>query len=322
MQGFISSLHLCYTPAMEHVIIRVPRQDEYPSVAEVINSEQAQWAAVLTPDEMRVLGIGQETAETLSEGANSRDYLIAEKENEILGFISWYLRTSSIAMVSMLQVQPEYQHQGIGSRLLAAVETAAEQAGAHSIALETQKKATWAMHFYNQNGYHILTDDDLKYEPHYQDILARPLAEDQPYCLLVKRLNNGGSAGGLLVREEHGTKQVLLVAATDNTWVLPKGHIDRGETPEQAAVREVLEETGFVAEILDYLGEIVRGTRKANGSIKDVRTIKIFRMNILGTDDTVIPEETFAWVPYDEALPLMRYDEDRAFLQQQAALFT
>src|SRR5690606_14946204 len=39
-------------------------------------------------------------------------------------------------------------------------------------------------------------------------------------------------------------------------WCLPKGHIERGETPEQAAVREVAEETGIEADVIQALGTI------------------------------------------------------------------
>ncbi len=300
----------------------MPRQDEYDAVAHVVNSELAQWQTVLNKEEIKELGIGEETAQSLSGGEASRHYLIAEKDTQIVGFISWSLRTDTIAMISLLQVLPEYQHQGIGSRLLVEVETAAQQAGATSMALETQKKATWALRFYDQNGYHILTEDDLRYEPHYRDILTRPLEDSQPYCLLVKRLSNGGSAGGFILRNNKGVKELLLVSAIGNTWVFPKGHIDAGESAEEAAVREVLEETGIVAEIGEYLGEIRRGTKKDNGSIKDVRSIKIFLMTIIKQDDTIRPEEEFAWFSFDAALPLMRYDEDRAFLQQHTSLFT
>lgn len=49
--------------------------------------------------------------------------------------------------------------------------------------------------------------------------------------------------------------QVLLVRSSDGRhWVLPKGHIDPGETAREAAVREVREEAGIVGEVLGELG--------------------------------------------------------------------
>ena len=53
-------------------------------------------------------------------------------------------------------------------------------------------------------------------------------------------------AGGVVVRTVDNELEYLLVAASDNrkVWVLPKGHIEKGETPEAAAVREVMKEAG------------------------------------------------------------------------------
>src|SRR4029078_12255721 len=39
-------------------------------------------------------------------------------------------------------------------------------------------------------------------------------------------------------------------------WVLPKGHIEDGETPKQTAAREVLEETGVVADVVARIGDV------------------------------------------------------------------
>jgi 8-oxo-dGTP pyrophosphatase MutT (NUDIX family) len=65
------------------------------------------------------------------------------------------------------------------------------------------------------------------------------------------------SAGGVVVRGEQMVAIVPTRRAADGNSVLalPKGHIDPGETPLQAAQREVREETGIVAEPLCELGE-------------------------------------------------------------------
>jgi 8-oxo-dGTP pyrophosphatase MutT (NUDIX family) len=58
-------------------------------------------------------------------------------------------------------------------------------------------------------------------------------------------------AGGVVVRVDGGPRHYLLVRAKrSRAWVFPKGHIEAGETLEQAAVREVAEEAGVHAEIL------------------------------------------------------------------------
>ena len=55
------------------------------------------------------------------------------------------------------------------------------------------------------------------------------------------------SAGGVVYRRSDGGPLVLLIRDSYENWGFPKGHIEQGEVPEVAAVREVREETGLVA---------------------------------------------------------------------------
>ena len=61
------------------------------------------------------------------------------------------------------------------------------------------------------------------------------------------------SAGGVVIKDK---KEVLLIKNPSNVWTFPKGHIEKGETPIQAAIREVKEETNVEAEVISYLGKI------------------------------------------------------------------
>jgi 8-oxo-dGTP pyrophosphatase MutT (NUDIX family) len=59
----------------------------------------------------------------------------------------------------------------------------------------------------------------------------------------------------VVVRSRDGGDELLLVRSRDGRhWVLPKGHIDPGESAEQAAAREVREEAGVEGEIVARLG--------------------------------------------------------------------
>lgn len=53
------------------------------------------------------------------------------------------------------------------------------------------------------------------------------------------------SAGGVVFRLEDGTPLFLLIRDSYANWGFPKGHVERGESPEDAALREVREETGL-----------------------------------------------------------------------------
>ncbi len=64
------------------------------------------------------------------------------------------------------------------------------------------------------------------------------------------------SAGGVVYRKnENGEIEILLIRVKTR-WSFPKGNIERGEPKDIAALREVKEETGVDAKILDYLGEV------------------------------------------------------------------
>jgi len=65
------------------------------------------------------------------------------------------------------------------------------------------------------------------------------------------------SAGGLVLRRNGTTLEALLIGrGVPRVWSLPKGHVEARETHEQAALREVREETGCWAEILTKLSDI------------------------------------------------------------------
>ena len=62
-------------------------------------------------------------------------------------------------------------------------------------------------------------------------------------------------AGGLVVRRTDGGHAVLLVSSRrdPSVWVLPKGHIEAGESPEQTASREVREEAGIEGDVVGFV---------------------------------------------------------------------
>lgn len=71
------------------------------------------------------------------------------------------------------------------------------------------------------------------------------------------RWTRAHSAGGVVLRPaSSGYEFVAIRPAGQDRWQLPKGTIDRGETPRDAAVREVREETGVHGRILHDLGNI------------------------------------------------------------------
>ena len=63
------------------------------------------------------------------------------------------------------------------------------------------------------------------------------------------------SAGGVVYRRSGGRAEVALISVGEPArWQLPKGLVGRGETPLEAALREVEEETGLACEVVAELG--------------------------------------------------------------------
>jgi 8-oxo-dGTP pyrophosphatase MutT (NUDIX family) len=118
-------------------------------------------------------------------------------------------------------------------------------------------------------------------------------------------------AGGVVFRGDGRDRRVLLVRAkpAPHDWVLPKGHIERGETPEQTARREVAEEAGVDAEPLGHAGVLEFDT--PNG--KHVRSA-FFVMRFVRK---MAPHEQreVRWATIDEALALVQFDDTRALIE-------
>jgi 8-oxo-dGTP pyrophosphatase MutT (NUDIX family) len=112
-----------------------------------------------------------------------------------------------------------------------------------------------------------------------------------------------------------GEREYLLVEASRSPgkWVLPKGHIEPGETPEAAAAREVEEEAGVRAEVLARAGE---SAYAVDG--KPVRVI-FFLMRYQAEAGRQEDREV-AWRRYEDALRLLRFDDTRRVLAQAHAL--
>src|SRR4051812_30246173 len=62
---------------------------------------------------------------------------------------------------------------------------------------------------------------------------------------MAKTVRDETSAGGIVYRMDRGRPRYLLIRDSYRNWGFPKGHLEAGEAPEDAAVREVAEETGL-----------------------------------------------------------------------------
>jgi 8-oxo-dGTP diphosphatase len=125
------------------------------------------------------------------------------------------------------------------------------------------------------------------------------------------------AAGGLLWREsERGMELAVVHRPYYDDWVLPKGKLDRGEKWEDAAVREVGEETCCHAKLGDFAGTI---SYLANGKPK---IVLFWHMSLLGEDSFVPNNETdrMHWLTVAEALEQLQYSTERALVSRNHAV--
>ena len=118
-----------------------------------------------------------------------------------------------------------------------------------------------------------------------------------------------------MARTVDGEREYLLVEArrSRGEWVLPKGHIEPGETPEAAAVREVQEEAGVRAEVVARAGESEYAV--------DGQTVRvIFFLMRYQREAGRREDRARAWRSYEDALRLLRFDDARRVLEQAHAL--
>ncbi|KZB84905.1 NUDIX hydrolase [Amycolatopsis regifaucium] len=131
------------------------------------------------------------------------------------------------------------------------------------------------------------------------------------------------SAGGLVVDAERAN--AALIGRLDRhgrlLWSLPKGHIEDGETHEQTAVREVKEETGISAQVLEPLGTIdywfVAERRRVH------KTVHHFILESIGGElsDEDVEVTEVAWVPLAELETKLAYSDERKLVRKAKELF-
>lgn len=127
-----------------------------------------------------------------------------------------------------------------------------------------------------------------------------------------RRIKHERSAGGLVLRREGGKYDGLVIGrATPRIWSLPKGHVEPSETIEDAAVREVCEETAIEAAIIEKLSDI-RYWFYSN-KVKHSKVVHFFLMRFLrGTPSPQAGEvDETAWVPLDEMPSVLTHLNER-----------
>ena len=129
------------------------------------------------------------------------------------------------------------------------------------------------------------------------------------------------SAGGVVYRKlREKTEVVLIKVGPIIRWQLPKGIVDENESPEEAALREVREETGLIARIEAPL-EKIEYWYVSNGAMGKVRYHKFvhfylmkFRSGKTDNHDNEVLEAR--WVPIIDAIRMLSFKSERDLVEK------
>jgi ADP-ribose pyrophosphatase YjhB (NUDIX family) len=132
------------------------------------------------------------------------------------------------------------------------------------------------------------------------------------------------SAGGLVLDRSGDVPRAALIARHDKrgrlVWSLPKGHVEAGETPAEAAAREVEEETGIRGRVLAPLGTIdfwfVADQRRVH------KTVHHFLLEAIGGElsDADVEVVEVGWFPLPEVGGILAYADERRLLERVGPL--
>ena len=147
-------------------------------------------------------------------------------------------------------------------------------------------------------------------------------------CMAVSksvRTETQVSAGGAVFRPGASGPEIALISVgTPSRWQLPKGIIDKGEAPENAAVREVREEAGVDARIERLIEKVEYWYQatEAGGRVRYHKFVYFFSMTYIGGDvgdhDHEVNEAR--WFPAGEAIATLAFRSEREIVEKAIAL--
>lgn len=127
------------------------------------------------------------------------------------------------------------------------------------------------------------------------------------------------SCGAFLFRKDNGNNEVLIIKQVQGHWCFPKGHVEKHESEQETALREIYEETGLKAKLFDGFREALSYSPKPD-VMKDV----IYFIGKPSGGKVRVQEEELSeihFVSFDEARALITYPNDADMFEKAAAWF-
>jgi 8-oxo-dGTP pyrophosphatase MutT (NUDIX family) len=148
-------------------------------------------------------------------------------------------------------------------------------------------------------------------------------ARERPPRPAAPREDGLTHAGGVVFRTQKKAIEYLVVQAskTKDEWVLPKGHIELGEAPRETAVREVHEETGCLARVLEPLHLLRFAVEGVECAVAFYRMEQVEEdVNEAGRERWAERERKAEWLPFERAKKRLSFDDARALLDRAEEL--
>ncbi|MFH1395078.1 MAG: NUDIX hydrolase [Candidatus Omnitrophota bacterium] len=126
------------------------------------------------------------------------------------------------------------------------------------------------------------------------------------------------SAGGIVIKGEKSDLKILLIKDRFGYWTWPKGHVEEGETREQAAIREIREETGLKK--LEVVCEVGKQEYNFEHDGKTIfKTVHIFLIRFLGEEPLKIQTQEISdakWYTPEQALETIQYKGSKEIFEK------
>jgi 8-oxo-dGTP diphosphatase len=128
------------------------------------------------------------------------------------------------------------------------------------------------------------------------------------------------SAGGVVFRRRGASVEVALISVGEKSrWQLPKGLVDSGESPEEAALREVREETGLGGELIAPIETAEYwyvGTARGGGRVRFHKFVHFYLLRYASGEVSAHDHEVneARWVEIDEAARRLAFKSERTVL--------
>lgn len=125
------------------------------------------------------------------------------------------------------------------------------------------------------------------------------------------------SAGGVVYKDGKVLMIRVKTLSGKDVWTFPKGHIEQGEKPKDAAIREVEEETGVRSEIKKEIGDFTYHFKDKDGVLVK-KTVFWYLMEPVSQSELKTPGEVLEvrWFEIQDAKKMIAYDSDKKIIEK------